>query len=504
MRQRRTIYYNDARHYYLFVHEPPMRLEDAWMPVDEVAGTAVDTFGYGVSRSDGCFYPSTVGNRWGQTVEEFQASHHWRVWQNMESLIGRGLDPLALLIDRAHDKGMDFLASHRMSDYVGLPAESWQLTGAVTGGKYAIGGSGSEANNLDFTHLQVREHKLSIFEELVNRYATDGIELDFAFSPYYFKPQETEKGKSIMTDLVGQISRVARNRTGKPAVVGARVFPTEAMCLNAGLDVREWLEEGYLDFVVPMLYGYNLLDPNMPFDWLVEAAHESDVSVYGMLQPFVAHESTGAPEKARPAPEVMRATAANYWDRGVDGLYTWYMQWPLGDAQRRMLTELGDPDLVKEGSKLYDLPRRSEAAAKLGYDATLPLRIPGADPGASHAIPFYISDDLERTGTPVRQVRLKTLISNLVAADQITIRLNGQSLAGETCIRSYPGEHNQYSAQWLEFTLEGVRPCKGQNVLEIALDCRPPKLGGGITVEQVQVCVEYGTYPSGLNHQPSP
>ena len=50
MRKKRIIYMNDARHYYLFVFEPPMTLEDAWVPVDEVAGTAVDTFCYGVER----------------------------------------------------------------------------------------------------------------------------------------------------------------------------------------------------------------------------------------------------------------------------------------------------------------------------------------------------------------------------------------------------------------------------------------------------------------------
>ena len=55
MRQKRTIYFNDARHYYLFVFEPPMTLRDAWLPIDEVASTAVDTFSYGVERGDGLF-----------------------------------------------------------------------------------------------------------------------------------------------------------------------------------------------------------------------------------------------------------------------------------------------------------------------------------------------------------------------------------------------------------------------------------------------------------------
>ena len=49
-RKKRTLYFNDARHYYLYVFEPPMTMEDAWVPIDEVAGTAVDTFVYGVER----------------------------------------------------------------------------------------------------------------------------------------------------------------------------------------------------------------------------------------------------------------------------------------------------------------------------------------------------------------------------------------------------------------------------------------------------------------------
>ena len=69
MRKKRIIYYNDARHYYLFVFEPPMRLQDAWVPVDEVAGTAVNTFLYGVARGDGLFYPSKVGGRFGADRE---------------------------------------------------------------------------------------------------------------------------------------------------------------------------------------------------------------------------------------------------------------------------------------------------------------------------------------------------------------------------------------------------------------------------------------------------
>ena len=120
MRRKRIIYHNDARHYYLFVFEPPISLEDAWTPVDEVAGTAVDTFAYGIQRGDGLFYPSDVAVQFGSDMEPFELAAYWRTWHNMKSLEERGFDPLQLLIDRAHDKGMDFFATVRLSSYGGM------------------------------------------------------------------------------------------------------------------------------------------------------------------------------------------------------------------------------------------------------------------------------------------------------------------------------------------------------------------------------------------------
>jgi hypothetical protein len=84
----------------------------------------------------------------------------------------------------------------------------------------------------------------------------------------------------------------------------------------------------------------------------------------------------------------------------------------------------------------------------------------------------------------------------------LTILLNGESLAGETCLRNF-GRLDSARDQWLEFHLESVRPRRGENVLEISLDSRPEGLVGGVVIEQVEVYVEYGPHPSGLNH-PTP
>ena len=366
MRQQRTIYFNDARHYYLFAFEPPMALEDAWVPIDEVAGTGVDTFAYGVERGDGLFYPSRVGMMFGADIQPFDQAAYWRTWHNMQSLIERGLDPLTVLIDRAHDREMDFWASLRMAAYGNMdPAH-----------KLADGGGG-------LAHAEVRAHILQVVEELATEYETDGIELDFALpggTPRILREEDVEATTPILTDYVEQLAeRVRGQRSG---VVGARVLPTEEMNRAQGLDVRTWLERGLVDFLVPMRYGYMILDGDMPIDWLVEAAHAADAAVYGSLQPYVSDESVGA-ERVWPAPAHLRAAATSLLDRGCDGLYAWFMRWPLEDRERSALSELGRPGAdAGEGQTL-----RASAAVS-GYGKSVPGSAAGGDrsrrPGATY------------------------------------------------------------------------------------------------------------------------
>jgi hypothetical protein len=490
MRRHRLIYFDDARHYYLFVFEPPMTMRDAWRPIDEVAATGVDTFIYGVARGDGLFYPSNVGLRWGQDLDEFNAGIYWRVWNNMQSLIDRGMDPLTVLIDRAQQKGMDFFASLRMGDFPGLDA-TFTLN---------AGGRG-------YMHRELRDHQFAVLEELATQYAVEGVELDFAAAPggtsFFFNDEEVQDGLPVMTDFVRRISAMVRNRPGQGAQVGARIYPTEEMNLSAGLDVRSWLQDGLLDYVNPMRYTRMMIDPNKSFDWLIDLAHNADTSVYPMIHPYYHYHWNppnymDLPMYATPA--MMRAAAASYWARGVDGLYTWFFPWPLGDAERRLLTEIGDPDLLAESDKHYVVSRTVPYPDELPYASPLPIEINPSDAGKRFEIPLHIADEVQSSADRIRQITLKINILDLVSADQLEIRLNGQSLENETCLRDYSGGGDvvPYNGQWLEFHLERVRPSKGQNRLEIALIRRPERLVGTLKIEHVGLVVEYGSYPSRL------
>ena len=134
----------------------------------------------------------------------------------------------------------------------------------------------------------------------------------------------------------------------------------------------------------------------------------------------------------------------------------------------------------------------------MGYDADLPVEIPAANPGKRYAIPFFIGDDVETVADRIKQIKLRMQINNLVSVDRLAVRLNGESLEHEACLRGTPTGINHYDAQILEFTLQGVRPRRSPNKLEISLEYRPRNLVDGVSIENVEVYIEYGFYATGL------
>jgi hypothetical protein len=478
MKKQRTIYFNDARHYYLFVFEPPMRLEDAWVPVDEVAGTTVDTFCYGVERGDGLFYPSKVGMRFGVDMQPFEHVAYWRTWHNMQSLIDRGLDPLRVLIDRSHEKGMEFIASLRMPHYGGMDSAH-----------SAANGGGGLAEPV------VQQHQFAVLEELVQDYSVDGIELDMAFpgGSRLMPPESAESALPQITEYIGRIAALVRGACGA-GTFGVRVLPTEAMNKAQGMDVLTWIQEGLVDFIVPMRYAYMDLDADMPIGWMIEAARDTEIAVYGVLQPYTCSKETGAADRIHPSVAQLRAAAATLYERGVDGLYAWFMRWPLEDEERRFLAEMGDAGRMKLQDKHYVVARNDKDGGEEHYEAALPLEIEASDIGTRHPVCFNLADDFAGETDRIQEVLLRLRIANLVGADCVDILLNGESLAGQVWSRDYGDVHVPYESQWLECRLVTVRPKLGENLLEIVLEERVADLAVPLRLEEVEVKVRYGAY----------
>jgi len=480
-KEHRTAYFNDARHYWLYAFEPPMSLEEAWWPIDELAGTSINTFIYGV-ETEGFWSDAKVAKRALSGRSPFGSAHGWRAWHNMQSLIDQGLDPLQVLIDRAHERGLEFITSMRMNAGPRDPRYYIGVEGP------AAGGGGPLATNHDFAHAPVRDVRFKWLEELAS-YNVEGIELDFAFSPYYFKPEEIAAKTAVMTDYVQRISNMVRSK-GKDRIVGARVFPTVEMNRALGLDVETWLSERLVDYVAPLYYGYFFLDANMPVESLADIAHESGAEVYPVLQPHWTEKDDHA------TPAMIRAAVANYWHKGADGMIVgpWFY-WPLRNEEKAILTEIGHPQDVNGKSKHYTVGRRLEGPARLGYDHPLPLEIKSTEPRASGKVAFHFADNPHAQS--IDRIRLCMRIRNMLTSIQLKVELNGESLAHERMRRST----HRYEFVWLEYDLVHVLPRQGDNMLDVTIEAVPEKFSGTLSVDQVELLVEY-THPQSFYERP--
>jgi hypothetical protein len=512
-KQQRVLYSNDARHFYLFAHEPPMAMEDAWRCVDDVAGTSVDTFVYMVQRGDGLFYPSKVGRQFGSDMVDsgFWLVAFYRAWHNMKSLEARGLDPLTVVIDRAHEKQMEFIASYRVTSYLGLE-ELLEFKRSDTDGAL---NQPLAPGALSIPEL--RAHQLAVLTELMTSYACDGLELDFGMlTPDNALPpgMTSEELGPVLTEWIATISAMTRENGG---VLGARVFPTAVGNMQMGLDVMTWIKLGLVDYLMPYKYGYFQNDCQPPIEWLIKACADTDISVYGYcsanpdgLPAAEPNRPLGNPIESRGVVSsesaAIRACAANLWNMGVDGLMTWFARWPHGDIERAWMGQIGDADLLSESSKVYSVlaealadPARlqglpaADFVGEAGYALQLPRELRSS--GVPATVELIIADDVSGAKAErLLSVRLDLVISNLMAADQLSIELNGCSLEHAPLQRTY--ENASYSGQRLSFDLLAMaetRPVHGSNTLVVALRGRPPSMADkGVALMRVECRVDYG------------
>ena len=139
------------------------------------------------------------------------------------------------------------------------------------------------------------------------------------------------------------------------------------------------------------------------------------------------------------------------------------MRWPLGEPETDFLRELGDRGAPFRGDRRIVLPRRAPVACvtspshalplpiqprhqtylgagaclhlreELGYVHTLPFAFDSADPGLQQDVNIYVG--AWRAELAEASVRLALSVKEMVAADTLSLTLNGVSLDEEP--RSY-------------------------------------------------------------------
>ena len=239
----------------------------------------------------------------------------------------QNMDMLGYMIGEAHRYGLQFhawLNPYRVAGFTSLP--KWQYLKTLSPGNFArrnpnavlaVPVRGGLTLLLDPGQPQVRQHLMSTVWEIIRKYSPDSIHFDDYFYPYdyrgnadaaTYRKYNTDPRLAIeewrrqnVTRLVREISVMIRKnnlaqrknirfgispfgiwRNRSSSALGSPTLGNESYQSNYS-DVRDWIKNNYLDYVIPQLY-WKFSHWKAPYaglaDWWADTVAGTRVKLY--------------------------------------------------------------------------------------------------------------------------------------------------------------------------------------------------------------------------------
>jgi hypothetical protein len=519
--------------------------------VDAVTWTLGTDNGYvpfqqSVGRATNLYCHETrVGERFYELEPPFQS----KVWhlhaQRVKEMINQGDDPPRVVIECGHKHNLDVFLGFRMNDlHDGRPVE--RNCPAIIGTDIPMGypvfknrkfivenirgyicrqkiehperliGEHPDLTRLcnigfDYAHKEVRDFRLALIEEAVQKYDLDGIELDFLRHPIYFKPGEERSNSGLMTEFMGQVKemldRIGKLRSKKLKLIIRTVAPLQT-ALALGLDVDTWMKNNWIDGLIT---GID--------DTIQPPIKDDSRTAHGYNCPFYASLKIEAVfKRMKYSNESFRAAAAYCYQSGADGIHLFNMNsirdgrenYGLGkDYSFEPLREIGSYADIRDKDKHYVVDNLAEghryidSGAFYEWTETMQKRFLKSEMGTelaqtilparlsedqTVAIPFSFADDPERAAEKNlnMKVTLKICIRDISGGDhRISIFINNTSIHTALLTAEYPVFFT------VETPIESQLLKVNENELKVSLKRGNPDIISEIWIKTVDIFVEY-------------
>jgi hypothetical protein len=259
----------------------------------------------------------------------------------------------------------------------------------------------------DFAHAEVRELKLGIITEQIDKYGhlSDGFDLDFMRHPVYFKKAESVKNAPLMTELLKAVRAKIDKASaceGRKILLSVRVPVSMDFCRDKGLDIKEWVRLGLVDFVTIGVFHYGYL--TMPVAKFRSDLGNAFVPVYATIDDggFWPHEPYTHGQR--------RGAASHIYAQGGDGIYLfnyftyddWDRNkfapgcWAAKERTRSLLYELGSPETLCRRNKTFTPGDGSAEAYGMKPESPFPLAVSTGQPSEAE----IFAGDPVRKDTP--------------------------------------------------------------------------------------------------------
>lgn len=326
--------------------------------------------------SDFIYYPgSKYGRYFGDDLNgtlPYADSATKQLWQlagqGVRNLQAEGTDVIKASLERAKMHGMETFISFRMNDLHFADTASgnratfpdfWfehpeYWTHDTTQGWHS-------GQAFDFSYPEVRQHKLNIIKEQLERYdMIDGYELDFMRFIVLFKTGEGREKAPLITEMVREIKHTIDSLSavrGHKILLAVRVPVTVEGALDKGLDVKQWADEGLIDFVTIGVHWRG--DTGIPVAKFRKEFGHNEIPLYASI------DDGGYLPREFYSDGMYRGMASHILGEGADGVYLF--NYYFGDLYNRQQNNL---PLLEEGG-LVRRTRTPELLNEIGSLATL-------------------------------------------------------------------------------------------------------------------------------------
>ncbi|MGI5818798.1 MAG: glycoside hydrolase family 10 protein [Armatimonadota bacterium] len=264
--------------------------------------------------------------------------------------VAEGFDPLAYMIERAHEAGIEmhpwFCINYRSPAF----SEWFEETYGEDVRMYDVDGEVVELA-VDVHREAYRDFVVDLVVGVARDYDVDGIHLDYirtrgrCFCEYCRVEFEEQVGVPLteatdeqwiewQREAIGEIVR----RTGEAvhavrpdAIVSAAVFSSETGGASQGQDPVRWAREGWVDLVIPMDYSMQSLEVRANERRFLDALDDGGVLCTGLS----IYQSSGGRSAPR-SPELVREQIEMVRAMGIRG-YALFSLSHLSDEQIEML-----------------------------------------------------------------------------------------------------------------------------------------------------------------------
>ena len=340
---------------------------------------------------------------------------------------------------------------------------------------------------------------LDFVGETLEHYDVDGIEYDWMRWVHVFELGTERTNAPLLTEFMQRTRQMldeAGRRRGRRLILAARVPDVLDQCADLGFDVRQWVDESLVDYLVPSHFGH--MDFNMRVEDFRELTESSECRIYPSIH---GPTWTGHTRLSNYGPQHYHAAAHNFYAFGADGIATYnYQGGKLEQMLPRLqaLTPMRDPQVLGEYDRDYRFFERHPVAAAaneaaLQYDV---IHLDGAGE-SSETFTFRLAEVLTDSNV-VATMQFAAVGVN--EQDDIEVACNGQKVAEADISRLYfwdgtQGTHAQERDQaehepYYRYSLPLASPpiVFGDNVLAVRLH-RPPGSDRQVRIEDVQVTV---------------